>query len=147
MLLELFRLLEIKIVRYGWILNKILKFCWLITGIKKKKDVWKKKNISWITLVLESEQLGKCNCRVLRWGDCGKGRLGKGTESLALDLLNLRCLLDCQVISNKHSKVWSTSKNSQIQMIFKDMRPQWNHSGNEYKREDMETTFKITVGE
>lgn len=121
---------------------------WLLE-FKRKKDVSKKKNISRITLVLEPEQLGKCNCCVLRWGrgDCEKCRFRKGTESLALDLLNLRCLLDWQVTSNKHSKVWSTSKNSQIQMIFKDVRPQWHHSGMCIKREDMETTFKLTVGE
>ena len=106
---------------------------WLLE-FKRKKDVSKKKNISRITLGLEPEQLGKCNCRVLRWGECRKDRLGKNTESLALDLLNLRCLLDCQVISNKRSKVWSASKNSQMQMIFKDMRPHWSHSGNEYKK-------------
>ena len=57
-------------------------------------------------------------------GTVEKAGSENGTESLDLDLLNLRCLLDCQVISNKHSKVRSTSKNSQIQMIFKDMRPQ-----------------------
>ena len=91
-------------------------------------------------------------------GDCGKGRFGKGTESFALDFLTLRCLLDCQVISNRHlgkkSKVQAKIPHwkckfaiTRVQMSFKDMRLHEIIQAVNIKREDMKTTLKFRVGE